>query len=70
MTGPTPELQAEWGSAFAALALCKPHVRAVTWDHWSDADPHMMPHGGLLDTAGRPKPLLAGLRALRNAHLA
>jgi hypothetical protein len=44
-------------------------VRAVTWDHWSDADPHLVPHGGLLDASGRPKPLLARLRALRAEHL-
>lgn len=67
--GPSPEGQAEWGASFAALALCWPQVRAVTWDHWSDAEPHLVPFGGLLDAAGRPKPLLARLRALRTDHL-
>lgn len=67
---PTPEGQAEWGASFAALALCWPQVRAVTWDHWTDADPHLVPHGGLLDPTGRPRPLLARLRVLRHAHLA
>ncbi|MDY3557479.1 endo-1,4-beta-xylanase [Gemmata sp. JC673] len=67
--GPTPEGQAEWGASFAALALCWPQVRSVTWDHWFDAEPHLVPHGGLLDPTGRPRPLLARLRALRNAHL-
>lgn len=65
----TPEGQAEWGASFAALALCIPHVRAVTWDHWSDAHPHLTPTGGLLDASGQPKPLLARLRTLRSAHL-
>jgi hypothetical protein len=69
-TGPSPEGQAEWGAAFASLALCWPQVRSVTWDHWADADPHLVPAGGLLDAAGRPKPLLARLRALRTEHLA
>jgi hypothetical protein len=49
--------------------LCWPKVRAVTWDHWSDAGPHLVPNGGLLDASGRPRPLLAGLGALRAEHL-
>jgi hypothetical protein len=67
---PSPEAQAAWGAAFAELALCKPHVRAVTWDHWSDADPHLTPAGGLLDAAGAGRPLLGRLRALRRQYLA
>ena len=66
---PSPEGQAEWGASLAALAICWPQVRTVTWDHWSDAEPHLVPHGGLLDHNGRAKPLLARLRALRTAHL-
>lgn len=65
VAGPTPETQAEWGSALAALALCKPEVRAVTWDHWSDADPHIVPFGGLVTTSGKVHPLLARLAELR-----
>jgi hypothetical protein len=67
--GPSPEGQAEWGASFAALGLCTPHVRAVTWDPWSDADPHLTPAGGLIDAAGNPKPLLSRLRTLRTGHL-
>jgi hypothetical protein len=67
--GPGPDVQAAWGTAFAALALCKPQVRAVTWDHWSDTDPHLTPNGGLIDTHAKPRPLLARLGALRAAHL-
>ncbi|AMV26530.1 hypothetical protein VT84_19175 [Gemmata sp. SH-PL17] len=66
---PSPEGQAEWGASFAALALCWPQVRTVTWDHWTDAEPHLIPNSGLLDATGRAKPLLARLRALRSAHL-
>jgi len=62
-------VQAEWGASMAALALCTPHVRAVTWDHWSDSDPHLTPSGGLIDAGGRPKPLLSRLRTLRTSHL-
>jgi len=68
-SGPSPEGQAEWGAAFAALALCWPKVRAVTWDNWSDAEPHLVPNSGLLNAAGRAKPLLARLRALHEEHL-
>ncbi len=67
--GPSPEAQAECGAAFAALALCSPHVRAVTWDHWSDAEPHLTPSAGLIDANGQVKPLLSRLRTLRSAHL-
>lgn len=68
-SGLSPDTQAEWGGAHAALALCWPQVKAVTWDNWSDADPHLVPFGGLLDAAGRPKPLLGRLRSLRTEHL-
>jgi hypothetical protein len=67
--GPSLEGQAEWGASFAALGICTPHVRAVTWDHWADAEPHLTPAGGLVDSAGHPKPLLSRLRTLRSAHL-
>jgi hypothetical protein len=69
-SGPSAESQAEWGAAMASLALCWPKVRSVTWDNWSDADPHLVPHGGLLDAGGNFRPLLARLRALRTEHLA
>jgi hypothetical protein len=67
--GLTPEGQGDWGASVAALALCTPHVRAVTWDHWTDAEPHSTPAGGLLDANSHPKPLLGALRTLRTAHL-
>jgi len=66
---PTPEGQAEWGMAAATLALCKPQVRSVTWDHWADAEPHLTPNGGLIAVSGRANPLLGRLQGLRAAHL-
>jgi hypothetical protein len=66
---PTPEAQAEWGASFSALALCTPHVRAVTWDHWSEDQPHLTPNGGLVSATGQVKPLLGRLKTLRTAHL-
>ena len=67
--GYTPQVQAEWGASLVALALCKPAVQAVTWAHLSDAEPHQFPHCGLLDSAGRPKPIVQALQPLRAAHL-
>lgn len=65
----TPEAQADWGTSVAALGLCTPLVRAVTWDHASDEAPHLTPHSGLFDLAGKMKPLLPRLRTLRTTHL-
>jgi hypothetical protein len=67
--GPTAEGQSEWGMGVAALALCKPQVRSVTWDHWADAEPHITPFGGLIAASGRANPLLGRLQGLRAAHL-
>jgi hypothetical protein len=66
--GFTPQTQGDWAAAFTALALCKPPVQAVQWVHFSDDDPHQFPHAGLF-AAGQPKPALARLRELREAHL-
>jgi len=68
-SGLSPAGQAEWGTSFTALAMCIPHIRAVTWDHWCDSDPHLIPSGGAIDASRKPKPLLSRLRTLRNAHL-
>ncbi len=67
--GFSPEAQAEWASCFAALAMCKPYVRSVHWAHFSDQQPHLLPHCGLLDAAGQPKPALQRLQTLREHHL-
>jgi hypothetical protein len=66
---PTPQLQAEWVAAFAALALSKPAVRSLQWTHLSDATPHVFPHCGLLDALGGPKPAALQLEKLREQHL-
>lgn len=67
--GPTPQAQSEWGMAFATLALCKPQVRSVTWDHWTDGDVHLTPFGGLVAADGQINPLLGRLQGLRATHL-
>jgi len=68
-TGYTPALQADWAANFAELCVCKPYVQGVQWTHLADADPHSFPHCGLVDALGNPKPALANLRAIRDAHL-
>ncbi|MBY0527385.1 MAG: endo-1,4-beta-xylanase [Gemmataceae bacterium] len=67
--GYTPDVQAEWATAFGALALCKPYVRGVHWTHLSDAQAHQFPNCGLVDAGGKPKPALESLRQLREQHL-
>jgi hypothetical protein len=65
----TPDAQADWAAAFASLALCKSFVSGVFWDHLSDAGPHRIPHGGLVDSRGGLKPAFDRLRLLREEHL-
>ncbi|MCS7166880.1 MAG: hypothetical protein RMI91_09105 [Gemmatales bacterium] len=54
--------QAAWASALLDLALAHPNVQRVTWLDASDAIPHLVPHGGLLDKNGRPRPVLQAFR--------
>jgi hypothetical protein len=67
--GVSAEGQADWAEAVASLALAKPYVRAVYWAHFSDAEPHQLPHCGLVDAAGQVRPALGRLRTLRQQHL-
>jgi hypothetical protein len=64
-----PHQQADWASACAALALCKPSIRGVQWVHWSDSDPHQFPRCGMATSPWSIKPALAELRTLREEHL-
>ena len=63
------QMQADWTATFAERAVCKPYVRSVQWTHFSDGEPHLLPHCGLVDGAGNVKPALERLRALRERHL-
>lgn len=65
----SPEVQADWASAFAGLCLCKPAVRSVQWVHAADEAPHQFPNCGLFDAAGNVKPVVKRLRELRRKHL-
>ncbi|HJZ91714.1 MAG TPA: hypothetical protein VKE40_12640, partial [Gemmataceae bacterium] len=61
--------QADWATAFTALAVCKSYVVGVFWDHLSDAEPHRIPNAGLVDALGAIKPAFDRLRSLREDHL-
>lgn len=49
--------------------LAKQIVHAVVWDGASDQFPHVMPHTGVIDSNGAPRPLLAYLTGLRDELL-
>lgn len=49
--------------------LAKNFVHGVVWDGWSDVEPHVMSHSGLIDSEGRPRPLLEYLAGLRRDFL-
>lgn len=65
----SPDSQASWANAFATLAVSKPFVRSVNWVQLTDGEEHPFPHCGLLDPAGRPRPVLGALQQIRAAHL-
>ena len=65
----TPAAQQAWAARFVPLALAKPAVHGVLWNQLRDAHPHDFPHGGLVDAAGKPKPSLGTLAAIRQTYL-
>lgn len=67
--GWSPAAQDKWVARYVPLLLAKPSVQGVFWNQLSDAQPHDFPHGGLFDHQGRPKPALARLAVIRQAHL-
>jgi hypothetical protein len=67
--GLKPESQADWAYNSAALMLAKPHVAGIFYDHFTDAAPHRIPNGGLVDPRGAVRKALDRLQALREEHL-
>ncbi len=67
--GFNPVSQGEWAAAFGALTLCKPYVQGIQWCHLHDAQPHQVPHGGLIDARGQVRPAFDRLLRLREQHL-
>lgn len=62
--------QQSWVERLVRLVLVKTNVRGIFWSQLYDSQPHEFPHGGLINAAGRAKPLVKALAATRKAHLA
>ncbi len=50
-------------------ALAKHIVHGIVWNGWSDAEPHVLNHSGLVDGDGNTRPLLDYLSRLRRDFL-
>lgn len=63
----TEEGQAQWMSAFGAVALSKPYVESICWHELADpSGATEMRTGGLLDRRAQPRPVLDRLIELRD----
>ena len=63
--GVTPQSQQAMLNAILPLLIAKQSVQAVVWNHWRDDVPHDLPHSGLCDAQGKPKPAMQSLAAFR-----
>lgn len=62
------QAQADWASAFGAVALAKPFVQSICWQDLADPPSSAeMPRGGLADAAFKPRPAFDRLTELRAA---
>lgn len=61
----TEQWQSAWAATLLDLGLAHSRVRRITWLDASDAAPHLVPHGGLCDIRGRPRPVLEAFRQRR-----
>ncbi|MCM2374974.1 glycoside hydrolase family protein [Aporhodopirellula aestuarii] len=61
--------QQEFAQPLIETLLAKQIVHAVVWDGASDQAPHVMPHTGVIDASGRPRPVLSYLTKLREEML-
>lgn len=61
----SPASQAAWIDQVVPLALSKNLVQVIIWSQLEDSAPHELPHGGLYDRDGTPKPALDVLRKIR-----
>ena len=50
--------------------LAKHFVHGIVWDGWSDAEPHLQSHSGVINANGQPRPLLEYFTRLRRDFLA
>ncbi|QDV69597.1 hypothetical protein Poly24_33130 [Rosistilla carotiformis] len=61
--------QLSYASRLTRMLLAKQMVHGVFWESWDDRQPHSMPGAGLIDSAGKPRPLLDELASLRRQFL-
>lgn len=66
----TAEMQARMAMRWIQTMLAKGVVHGVLWEGWDDRKPHPLPHCGLIDNEGKPRPLLESLCKLRQELLA
>ena len=67
--GWSPEGQAEWVREIVPMLLAKPSVQGIAWQQYRDDEPHELPHAGLIDERGLPKPVFAALTSIRKEHV-
>lgn len=67
--GWSPAAQADWVRKCVPMLLAKPSVQGIAWTQLRDDEQHDLPHGGLFDAQGIPKPALTALAYLRKQHL-
>ena len=60
--------QAKWLNLMLELLVAKPRVAGVFFPHFSDADPHNLPHSGLLRADRSPKPIVEQIITQRLNH--
>lgn len=67
-----PELaaaQLQTAGPILRTLLAKQLVHGVVWDGWSDAEPHVEPHSGVIDPVGTVRPVLELFEHLRSEFL-
>ena len=64
-----PGAQQSWINQHVPLLLSKSYVHGIFWKQLRDSESHELPHGGLFDSGGHPKPSLRQMAALRKAYL-
>ncbi len=55
---PSAAEQAEFVNELVELLQLHSAVQGILWNHWSDADPSLYPHTGLVDEENQAKPAL------------
>ncbi len=67
--GPAENEQLQLGGQMIRTLLAKQVVHGIVWNGWSDSEPHVQSHSGLIDTCGKPRPMLEYLTKLRREVL-